>query len=147
MKSVTTRITTNTRVIKNLLTKYADTFRALKDLLNNSIQVDSKIININIDYTDDLQYRSGIKKISIQDDGYGVPFSEFDKKILEIGTTAKDRGQGIGRFGSLQIGELMHIETVAFDNLKNEFSKTNFSIDTTDFEDIQLEKTDLNYKS
>ncbi|MNK83952.1 hypothetical protein D3C87_1037890 [compost metagenome] len=37
----------------------------------------------------------------------------------------------------------MHIETVAFDNLKNEFSKTNFSIDTTDFEDIQLEKTDL----
>jgi hypothetical protein len=141
MESAIKKITTNTRVIKNLLTKYTDTFRALKELINNSLQANSRNIEITIDYTDEIQYKSGIKKITIEDDGYGVAYSDFDKKILEIGTTAKERGQGIGRFGSLQIGELMHIETVAFDEAKKELSKTNFSIDTTDFQDIQLEQT------
>ncbi len=143
MTSVTKRITTNTRVIKDLFTKYTDTFIALKELLNNSIQAKAKNIHLQIEYTEDLLCKSSIKQIEVFDDGHGVPYSDFDKKILEIGTTAKEKGQGIGRFSSFQIGELMHIETVGYDDSKKSFSKTSLSIDTTDFQDAQLEQTDF----
>lgn len=143
MTTATKKITTNTRVIKDLLTKYADTFNALKELLNNSIQAGASKIEIGIDYTDDLTCKSTIKEIIVTDNGHGVSYSDFDNKILEIGTTAKKSGQGIGRFGSFQLGELMHIETVGYDDKKKEYSKTNFSIDTTDFRDAQLEQTEF----
>ncbi len=143
MKSTTKKITTNTRVIKDLLTKYRDTFQAFRELINNSIQADSKKIEINVEYVNQADIKSPIKSIEIVDDGYGVPFNEFDNKILEIGTTVKQKGQGIGRFSSLQIGELMHIETIGFDKEKKEFSKTMFSIDTTDFNNAQLEETEF----
>lgn len=143
MKSTIKKITTNTRVIKDLLTNYRDTFQAFRELINNSIQADSKKIEINIDYTDSATNISSIKSIEIMDDGYGVPFNEFDNRILEIGTLAKQKGQGIGRFSSLQIGELMHINTVGFDKDKNKFSRTEFSIDTTDFNNAQFEKTEF----
>ncbi|WP_339609652.1 ATP-binding protein [uncultured Roseivirga sp.] len=143
MKSTTKKITTNTRVIKDLLTKYRDTFQAFRELINNSLQASSKNIEINIEYVNAANIKSPIKSIEIKDDGYGVPFNEFDNRILEIGTTVKISGQGIGRFSSLQIGELMHIETVGFDNDKKLFTKTKFSIDTLDFNDAQLEETEF----
>lgn len=143
MKSTTKKITTNTRVIKDLLTKYRDTFQAFRELINNSLQAESKNIEINIEYGNEANIKSPIKSIEIKDDGNGVPFNEFDNRILEIGTTVKVRGQGIGRFSALQIGELMHIETVGFDNVKKQFSKTKFSIDTLDFNDAQLEETEF----
>jgi hypothetical protein len=148
MESTTKKITTNTRVIKDHLTKYKDTFQAFRELINNSLQANSKKIEINIEYVNEANIKSPIKSIEIKDDGFGVPFNEFDNRILEIGTTAKQKGQGIGRFSSLQIGELMHIETIGFDANKNQFSKTKFSIDTLDFNDAQLENTDfkIDYK-
>lgn len=143
MKSTTKKITTNTRVIKDLLTKYRDTFQAFRELINNSLQAESKNIKINIEYVNEANIKSPIKSIEIVDDGFGVPFNEFDKRILEIGTTSKASGQGIGRFSSLQIGELMHIETVGFDKTKKQFSKTKFNMDTLDFNDAQLEETEF----
>ena len=143
MKSTTKKITTNTRVIKDLLTKYRDTFQAFRELINNSLQAESKNIKINIEYVNEANIKSPIKSIEIVDDGFGVSFNEFDKRILEIGTTSKASGQGIGRFSSLQIGELMHIETVGFDKTKKQFSKTKFSMDTLDFNDAQLEETEF----
>ncbi|HFK5565462.1 TPA: ATP-binding protein [Elizabethkingia anophelis] len=143
MNSVTEKITTNTRVIKNLLAKYGDTFKAFKELINNSIQANSKNIYISIDYTSSLTVKSGIEKLTIEDDGHGVPYSEFKKRVLQIATNVKEKGQGIGRFSSFQIGELMKIETLAFDESKKQYSKTFFGIDTTDLEDIELEKTDV----
>ncbi|MFC4510190.1 ATP-binding protein [Flavobacterium buctense] len=143
MTSVSKKITTNTRVIKDLLTKYVDTFAAFKELINNSLQAQAKRIEISIVYTDDILVKSAIKQIIISDDGHGVSYSDFDNKILEIGTTAKKTGQGIGRFSSFQLGELMHIETVGYDNKKSKFSKTSFSLDTTDFKDAQLENTEF----
>ena len=143
MTTTTKKITTNTRVIKDLLTKYSDTFSALKELLNNSIQAGSNRIDVDIEYTDEATYKSSIKQISIQDNGHGVPYNEFDNRILQIGTTVKKSGQGIGRFGSFQIGELMHIESIGYDEKKKEYSKTNFSIDTIDLRDAQLEQTDF----
>jgi len=141
MKSASKKITTNSRVIKDLLTKYKDTFQAFCELVNNSIQANSKNISIDIVYINSASNSSPIERIIMRDDGYGVPYNEFDERILEIGTTVKNRGQGIGRFGALQIGELMHIETVGYDDKKKKFSKTKFSLDSTDLKDAQLEDT------
>ena len=143
MKSITEKLTTNTRVIKNHLTKYSNTFKAFKELINNSIQANAKNIRIEVVYDNSIKTKSGIEKISIIDDGYGVSFSEFKNKILQIGTNVKDKGQGIGRFSSFQIGELMKIETLAYDEKEKKFSKTIFGIDTIDLKDIELEKTEL----
>ena len=143
MKTARKKITTNTRVIKDLLTKYKDTFQAFKELINNAIQADATKIEINIEYINQADLKAPIKSIKILDNGYGVPFNEFDKRILEIGTTVKQKGQGIGRFSALQIGELMHIETIGYDNNKKEFSLTKFGLDTIDFQDAQLEETEF----
>lgn len=141
MKSVTKKIKTNSRVIKELLTQYTNTFAAFGELINNSLQAGAKNIDIDIDYINSASEKSPIRKIIIKDDGYGVPFSEFDNRILEIGTTVKQTGQGIGRFGALQIGELMHIETVAYDKVEKKYSKTTFSLDSIDLTQAVLEDT------
>ncbi len=125
------------------LTRYGDTFKAFIELVNNSIQAQSKRVEINVIYTNDLEYPSGIKSIEILDDGHGVAFSEFQQKVLEIATTSKLDGQGVGRFSSFQIGELMHIETVGFDKELDQFTKTKFGLDTTDLEDASLSQTEL----
>lgn len=143
MESVNKKMTTNTRVVKDLLTKYKDTFHAMRELINNSLQAGAKIIEINIEYSDSVSTKSPIKSIEIIDNGYGVPFDEFDKRILEIGTAVKQKGQGIGRFSALQIGDLMHIESVAYDNSKKEYSKTLFSIDSLDLRNTQFEETEF----
>lgn len=143
MTTTTKKITTNTRVIKDLLTKYRDTFQAFRELINNSLQAEAKTISINLEYVNEVATKSPIKTIQIVDDGIGVPYDEFDKRILEIGTTSKASGQGIGRFSSLQIGEIMHIETLGFNIEKNQFSTVNFSLDTLDFNDAQLEDTEF----
>lgn len=143
MKSTSEKITTNTRVIKSHFTKYGDTFKAFKELINNSIQANSKNIHINIKYNDSLTFKSGIEQIAITDDGHGVSKNNFKNTILEIGTNVKEKGQGIGRFSSFQIGELMKIDTIAFDEKENKFSRVLFGIDTTDLKDIALENIDL----
>lgn len=143
MKTTRKKITTNTRVIRDLLTKYKDTFQAFKELINNSVQAEASRIEINIDYVNQADLKAPIKSIEIIDNGYGVPYNEFDNRILEIGTTVKQKGQGIGRFSALQIGELMHIETIGYDKQKNEFSFTKFGLDTIDFQDSQLEDTEF----
>ena len=61
------------------------------------MQAESKNIEINIEYGNEANIKSPIKSIEIKDDGNGVPFNEFDNRILEIGTTVKVRGQGIGK--------------------------------------------------
>ncbi len=144
MQSIRKKIRTNTRVIKDLFTKYPDTFHAFKELINNSLQASATIIEINIEYENLITVKSPINSIELVDNGVGVSFSEFDKKILEIGTTVKQKGQGIGRFSALQIGDLMHIETVGFDKEKNNYSRTLFSIDSSDLNNVQFDETDFN---
>lgn len=143
MKTISEKITTNTRVIKSHFTKYGDTFKAFKELINNSIQASAKHIKIDLQYNNTTGCKSGLEKITIVDDGHGVAKSNFKNTILEIGTTVKEKGQGIGRFSSFQIGELMKIETLAFDKKENKYSKVLFGIDTTDLEDIALENVNL----
>ena len=60
MKSTTKKITTNTRVIKDLLTKYRDTFQAFRELINNSLQAESKNIKINIEYVNCISSKESV---------------------------------------------------------------------------------------
>lgn len=131
--------TTNSRILKDLLTQYKNTFYAFCELINNSIQADAKKIEISIEYAKTELTKSPIKSISIKDYGNGVSLSDFDKKILEIGTDIKKGGEGVGRFAALQIGSNVEIETVAFDKEENAFTKVILPINSTSFENKKLE--------
>jgi hypothetical protein len=142
MNTIKKRITTNTQLIKGLLTNYINTFSALCELINNSIQAKASEISITIDYDDTGLTPAMLKSIVITDNGYGVCYSEFDKKVLNIGTTVKEGGQGIGRFGALQIGSSMEIETVAYDEAEGKFSKVKFPLNADEISD-QLNEIDF----
>lgn len=148
MKTTRKKISTNSRVVKDLLTKYRDTFQALCELINNSLQADSKNIHLKLNYSGERLEKSPISEIQLIDDGHGVSYPEFEKKILEIGTNVKSSGQGIGRFGALQVGDIMHIKTVGYDQAKKEFTKTEFNLNANDFNDAKLSEIefDINYE-
>ena len=48
MQTAIKKLTTNSRLIKEHLTKYRDTFQAFRELINNSIQADAKNIEKKI---------------------------------------------------------------------------------------------------
>ena len=129
---------TNSRVIKDLLTQYKNTFYAFCELVNNSIQANSTIIDIKIDYAKSELTKAPIKGITVKDNGNGVSVSDFDKKILEIGTDVKKGGQGVGRFAALQIGSNIVIETVGHDDKLKKYTKVNLPINSTLFENQKL---------
>lgn len=143
---VTEQISTNSRVIKDLLTKYRDTFTAMCELINNSIQAKANRIELTIDYNNGISLKSPISKIILKDNGIGVTNSDFKKKILEIGTDVKTGGQGIGRFGALQLGEKLTIETVGYDNATKQFSKVTFPLDASQITS-SLSKVNFEYET
>lgn len=120
--------TTNSRILNELLTKYRNTFYAFCQLVDNAIQANATKIEITIDYTKGALSKSPIKSINIKDNGYGVAQADFEKKIMEIGTVSKQFGQGVGRFAALQIGGKIDIETVAWDQDLQSFTKVNLPI-------------------
>lgn len=118
------KLTTNSRLVNELFANYISTFVAFSELMNNSIQAKSKNIWIEIDYAADEELSTTyIKRISIKDDGKGVHVNELETKLLDIGTTNKDGGKGIGRFASFQIGKEIEIETVGYCTESKTFSK------------------------
>jgi hypothetical protein len=125
--------TTNSRLLRDHLNHYKNTFYALCELINNSLQADSKNISLTIEYAKGLE-KSPITKIVLLDDGYGVPLNEFEKSILEVGTDTKKDGLGVGRFAALQIGSFVEIETIGYDKSLNKFTKTILPINSTLFE-------------
>lgn len=129
---------TNSRVIKDLLTQYRNTFYAFCELINNSIQAGSTVIDIKIDYATTELTKAPLKSIIVKDNGNGVSLSDFDKKILEIGTDVKKDGQGVGRFAALQIGSNIEIETVGHDEKLRKYTKVNLPINSTSFENRKL---------
>lgn len=131
---------TNARIISKVLTKYRNTFFALKELINNSIM--AKATRIEISFVPEgteqmLQYRP-VNEIIVKDNGVGVPYSDFYKSIMEVATDNKADGLGIGRFGGLQIGKKMTIETVAYDAVCGAYTKTAVSISLDDFQGDDL---------
>jgi len=144
MSATSRKLNTNGRVVSEILTNYRDTFRAFTELINNSIQEGSTEIkiNINVNKNSSTLYPV-IDSIELLDNGNGVHISEFDNRVLEIGTTVKPGGHGIGRFSALQIGECMTIETVGQDNSKSNYSKVSVEIKHSALKNKTL--TDINF--
>lgn len=121
------KMSTNPRLIKDVLTLYKSTFYALKELIDNSIQAKAKRIKINLIPSscpeDSINYKR-IESIEVIDDGEGVSFSSFDESIMQIATENKNEGKGVGRFGALQIGKEVKIETVAYDTVISKYTRT-----------------------
>lgn len=134
---------TNSRIIKDQLNQYSNTFYAFCELINNSIQAKATKIDISIDYLKDELGVAPIKKICIKDNGHGVSISDVDKKILEIGTDIKNGGQGVGRFAALQIGGQIEIETVAFDEKLGKSTKIVLPINSSHFKNKRLKDIDF----
>jgi hypothetical protein len=118
------KLTTNSRLVNELFANYISTFAAFCELINNSLQAKSKNIWINIDYTESSEMHPLIiKGIMIKDDGSGVHVNDLNNKILNIGTTNKDGGKGIGRFAAFQIGKKIKIETVGYSTEDKTYAK------------------------
>lgn len=116
--------TTNSRLVNELFANYINTFAALCELINNSIQANAKNIWLDIDYCSETDFSSLIiNKITIKDDGVGVYIDDIEKKLLDIGTNIKNGGKGIGRFAAFQIGEKITIETIGYSQKNQNFSK------------------------
>lgn len=128
------KLTTNSRLVNELFANYISTFTAFCELINNSIQAKSKNIWIDIDYTEESEVHPLlIKNILIKDDGHGVHLYDVENKLLDIGTTNKDGGKGIGRFASFQIGQKIDVETIGFSDKDNTFSKINIPLSFESF--------------
>jgi hypothetical protein len=118
------RVSATTRLMHELFTQYPSTFRAFCELINNSIQAKAKKIDITIDYAREGEmFPTAIKQIVIKDDGVGVHLNDVQEKLLDFGDSSKKGGKGVGRFGALQIGSDIEIESVGFDQSSASFSK------------------------
>lgn len=121
------KMSTNPRLLKDVLTLYKSTFYALKELIDNSIQANAKRVDVKLIPSscpiDSVNYKS-IESIEVYDCGDGVPFSMFENSIMQIATENKVEGQGVGRFGALQIGKEIRIETTAYDKEKGKYTRT-----------------------
>ncbi|WP_343707297.1 ATP-binding protein [Flavobacterium sp.] len=118
------KLTTNSRLVNELFASYFNTFAAFSELMNNSIQAKANNIWIDIDYAGESEiYPTLIKSLKIKDDGNGVHSNDIQEKLLDIGTTNKDGGKGIGRFACFQLGKKIAIETVGFSTSDKTYSK------------------------
>lgn len=140
---------TNARLVAKVLTKYRDTFYALKELINNSLYAKATRIDINFipsEYDRDSVYYHPIEKIQIRDNGYGVSYTDFKKSIMEIATDNKSDGYGVGRFSALQIGRCMHISTTAYDETTKQYTKTEVDFDIRQFQKDDLQNKEFDVK-
>lgn len=143
---ITMKMSTNPRLLKDVLTLYRSTFNALKELIDNSIQARATEICINLKPSDcdqdSIEYHP-IDVIEVKDNGIGVPFSSFKDSVMEIATQSKAEGQGVGRFGALQIGKEMKIETSAFDHASNKTTITSVTINASSLSSKDLQQIEF----
>lgn len=136
MATVKMKMTTNARLVGDVLPSKRNTFYALKELINNSIKAAAKHIHIDMIPSDcdedSLQYQP-IEKIVITDDGEGVSQSRFANRIMEIATESEDGGNGTGRFAGLLIGRTMTIETTSYDQELEKKTTSSVTFHAKDF--------------
>jgi len=146
-------LTTNSRLVNELFANYISTFAAFRELINNAIQAHAKNIRITINYTEKNEVHPLIiKKIQIEDDGFGVHMSDVKSKLLDIGTNSKEGGKGIGRFAAFQIGQNVIIDTIGFSEKTKAYSKVLIPLSADIFSknlnvsEIELETTEKELK-
>lgn len=128
------KLTTNSRLVNDVLVANTGTYKALCELINNSIQAGAKNIRLTIDYTDEnLLAPLPISRIVLWDDGFGVHINDIEDKLLDIGTANKKDGKGIGRFSAFQIGNKFTIETVGYSQDDKTWSHAILPLRSEDF--------------
>ena len=138
------QFTFNKRLLFETLADYQDTFLALCELLNNSIQAEANKVELQISYSSkDTVSVSDIEKLIVRDNGFGVSKSDFKTKILQVATQSKQGGRGIGRFAPLQMASRLHIETVAYDQTEKGFFKSELALDTSEWRADCLDKINI----
>ena len=146
MKNVMMHMSTHPRLLKDVLTQYKSTFVALKELINNSIQANAKRIEINLlptDCDEDSINFHPIDSIQVIDDGDGIPYSQFHERIMKVATDNKAGGLGIGRFGALQIGRTMSINTVGYEAEAKKYTTTSIVLETSLFQNGELQELEI----
>lgn len=141
---------TNARLVAKVLTKYRDTFYALKELINNSLYAKATRIDINFipsECDEDSIHYHPIDKIQVCDNGYGVSYADFNKSIMEIATDNKSDGYGVGRFSALQIGRCMHISTTAYDEISKQYTTTEVEFNIQQFQKDDLQEKEFDVKT
>ena len=141
---------TNARLVAKVLTKYRDTFSALKELINNSLYAKATRIDINFipsECDEDSIHYHPIDKIQVCDNGYGVSYADFNKSIMEIATDNKSDGYGVGRFSALQIGRCIHISTTAYDEISKQYTTTEVEFNIQQFQKDDLQEKEFDVKS
>jgi hypothetical protein len=130
--------TINKRLFSEFFAGHKDTFVALCELLNNSLQAQAKEIRIGLTLSPANKLsETPFECITVRDSGVGVSKTEFGWKILEIANDAKEGGKGIGRFAALQLGAAMRIQTVAFDLVEKCFFETSVTINSAGWDDLR----------
>lgn len=128
------KLTTNSRLVNDILAAYINTYKALCELINNSIQADAKNIRLNIDYADEnVVTPLPVSRIVLRDDGFGVHINDIEEKLLDIGTANKKGGKGVGRFAAFQIGNKFTIETVGYSQEDKTWSHAVIPLESDDF--------------
>lgn len=150
MATVKMKMTTNARLVGDVLPSKRNTFYALKELINNSIKAAAKSIHIDLlpsECDEDSIHYHPIDKIVISDDGEGVSQSRFANRIMEIATVSEDGGNGTGRFAGLLIGRTMTIETTSFDQELKKKTTSSVTFHAKDFTsgNINDVEFDVNY--
>lgn len=141
---------TNARLVAKVLTKYRDTFYALKELINNFLYAKATRIDINFipsECDEDSIHYHPIDKIQVCDNGYGVSYADFNKSIMEIATDNKSDGYGVGRFSALQIGRCMHISTTAYDEISKQYTTTEVEFNIQQFQKDDLQEKEFDVKT
>jgi len=142
------RLLTNGRLLSQILPSYKNTFEALCELINNSIQAKSKDIFLELKMSPNEEVSPyAFEIIRIKDNGEGVSASQIKNKLLLIATDAKVGGKGIGRFSAFQIGNSVNIETVAYDEQEEKAFKTSINLDAKTLEKSDLDKYEIDVQS
>lgn len=136
------RFTTDPHLIKQTLSNYSNTFVAFKELVVNSMQASAKNIKITFEGDSPETVGHAITAITIWDDGHGLPYSEFDQSFMNIGTHNKKDGQGVGRFAAFQLGQVMEIESAAYDPQLNKYTRIHVKLDARELTK-SLEQTNV----
>ena len=142
MRKQIKKFTTDPHLIKQTLSNYSNTFVAFKELIINSMQAFAKTIKISFEGDSSDIVGHAITAITIWDDGHGLPYSKFDQSFMNIGTHNKKDGHGVGRFAAFQLGQVMEIESAAFDPQINKYTKIHVRLDVRQLTQ-SLEHTDV----
>ena len=142
MRKQIKKFTTDPHLIKQTLSNYSNTFVAFKELIINSMQAFAKTIKISFEGDSPDIVGHAITAITIWDDGHGLPYSKFDQSFMNIGTHNKKDGHGVGRFAAFQLGQVMEIESAAFDPQINKYTKIHVRLDVRQLTQ-SLEHTDV----